>query len=518
MGRVSNALNIRSVDDLVALGRADLLSFSAWPLGYVDQYTLWKWQGDAQEQVQSAYKARLADPIDGKFLALLGPSEHGKTYGIDIPFILWVLAKNRNLRIGIAGSKEELACQLGHGIDRLFKTRGADLEKFGLIPDHPWNAMEKFLQRDDDKLIHPSLKFLGPDTEIQGMRFDVIFLTDFFTKKNQRTPESRRKLQDWLHNTLFPRLEPWGFVVAEGHHVDPEDGYTEMEDDTENWKVIKYRAILQEPSENNGGKATILAPEHWTYKQLARIRARSPADFQMLYQNIPVAREGIVSRGVFEGAYDHARSLKYGATPEIRAAYKRIGIGLDPAFTIKRNSSYSACTVWGLHQDGVHKDLLGGWVLRMLPPALRSKILATILAWNPDDVFIEGNAAQIYLVKDIQKAMGAKASVIQPVYSLDNDPETSVENLMGEAVAQTQAGLITLPYMGQDAQSFVEQMVLEICNFPNGRRDIAMSWNIYENGMKKKYSQGRRLVKTPGFSVVRKMRSGMGGGWGNGNR
>ncbi|HSG28834.1 MAG TPA: hypothetical protein VLA34_10165, partial [Candidatus Krumholzibacterium sp.] len=298
-----------SEDDLISVARSDLVSFSRWPLGYSDQYTLWKCQVEWQEKAQEAYEAKLKDPLNGRHLCLLAPSEHGKTYGLDIPFILWALARNRNLRIGIVGSKDDLSANIGHGIDRIFKDKktAEPLEKFGLYPGYPWNAYEKFLQRDDSKLIHPSLFFVGPDNELQGVRFDIIFLSDFCTFKNQRTPEARAKLLDWLDHTLFPRLEPWGFVMAEGHHVDPDDIYTEFEERSDEWKVLKYRAILEEPSQENGGKGKILAPEQWTYKQLSRIRAKRPSTFQLIYQNVPVQRAGIVQRGILEAALDRGR-------------------------------------------------------------------------------------------------------------------------------------------------------------------------------------------------------------------
>lgn len=498
------APRIQDESDLIEFARNDLVAYSRWPLGYKDQYTLWRCQAEWQEQVQEAYEAKLLDPLKGRHLCLLAPSEHGKTYGLDIPFILWALSRNRNLRIGVVGSKDDLAANIGHGIDRLFKTRAAELEKFGLVPGYPWNAYEKFLQRDDDKLIHPSIMFLGPESEVQGVRFDIIFLSDFATFKNQRTPESRAKLLDWIDHTLFPRLEPWGFVVAEGHHVDPADIYTELEDRDEEWKVIRYRAIIEEPTEENGGKGKVLAPEQWSYKQLNRIRAKRPSVFQLIYQNTPVERAGIVQRATLEAALDRSRSLRHYSDPDIASAYRDIVIGIDPAFTIKRYSSYSVALVWGVTDTG-HMDLLGGWRLKLLPPQLKAKIVQTILAWNPTQVFIEANAAQIFLVKEVQQSLGKLAGKVKPVYTLASDPDTSIEQLMGECVSKVEAGLVTFPYMGQDAQSLVEQLFLEIVNFPNAKtKDVAMAWNITENGLHKTLNNERRSIKFRGISGARR--------------
>lgn len=503
MGRPANETNIKNVADLVALGRADLPSFSRWPLGYTGEYSLWNCQKDWQNQAQESYKAKLANPIDNPFLCLLAPSEHGKTYGLDIPFILWALARNRNLRIGVVSSKDDLAANIGHGIDRIFKTRGDKLKEFGLVPATPWNAYTKFVERDDDKLIHPSIMFLGPDTEVQGVRFDIIFLSDFATFKNQRTPEARRKLMDWVLHSLFPRLEPWGHVIAEGHHVDPDDIYSEFEEAEDEWKVIKYRAIIDEPSESTGGKANLLAPEQWTYKQLNRIRQRDSRVFQLIYQNVPVARTGMVSREALERGLDRGRSLQLYCTPEIRASYDKIALSIDPAFTVKRYSSYSVCLAWGITKSG-HRDLLGGWRDRMLAPQLRSKIVSTIHAWDPDVVYLEANAAQIFFLQEVRAQLGTKADRVKPVYSLSNNPEESVEHLMGTFVSKVESGMVTFPYMGQDAQSLVEQLFIEITNYPTGKTsDVAMACNILENGLQKEGTLERKTIKIKSMGAWR---------------
>ncbi len=500
MPRPKNETNIKDEQDLIELGRADLVSFSRWPLGYQGPSALWNCQKEWQEKIQEAYEARLADTVGGRHLCLLAPSEHGKTYGMDIPFILWALARNRNLRIGVVGSKDDLAANLGHGIDRLFKRRGDDLAKFGLIPGYPWNAYDKFLVRDDDKVIHPSITFLGPDTEVQGVRFDIIFLTDFATFKNQRTVESRRKLLDVIDHTIFPRLEPWGFVVAEGHHVHAEDIYTEFEERYEEWKILKYKAIIEEPSQENNGKAKLLAPEQWTFKQLDRIRARRPGVFKLIYQNYPIQQSGMVSRDLLDQCLDRSRTLQTHGAPEVVNAYERIVIGVDPAFTIKRYSSYSVCLVWGIYANGARKDLLAGWRLKILPPILRTKIVSTIFAWNPDAVFIEANAAQVFFVQEVQARLGKKADVVKPVYSLGNQPDNSVEQLMGECVSQCEAKLVTFPYLGEDARSLVDQLFNELVNFPECQtKDVAMAWNIMENGLKSTDESVRKSHKAPGF-------------------
>ena len=497
------AERVISEADLVSLGRADLVSFSAWPLGYIDEYKLWDCQREWQEEAQRMYEDKLRDGANGRNLCILAPSEHGKTYGLDIPFMLWALARNRNLRIGVVGSKDELAQKIGNGIDRLFRVRGEALSKFGLLPGYPWNAEEKYLQRDDDRLLDPSIRFIGPDSELQGCRFDIIFLTDFATFKNQRSEESRNKLREWIFNTLLPRLEPWGFVIGEGHHVDARDIYTELKEAEDEWKVCTYRAIITEPCAENDNQAVVLAPEHWTYKALSRIRQRSPSTFQLIYQNNPVERACTISREVLERSLDRSRPLLNSPMPELSLAYKEIHMAFDLAFSTNRWSKYSVCVVVGIGQDD-REDLLAGWRLRLLPPQLRAKLIAEILKWKPvlTKCHIEANAAQVYVVDDIRKALGTASAIINPVYTAKDNPETMPEASVGELVTQLQCGNATLPYGNHDAQAFSDSFMDELVDYPGKYTDCVMAWAILKNGRRRAWNLERTTTRTSGLKGI----------------
>lgn len=496
-------VHVLSDDDLVPVGRADLTAFTRWPLGMRGDYALWDCQLSWQHRIREAYLGKLKDPENGRHLVQLAPSEHGKTTSMGIPFALWALSKDRNLRIIVAGSKDSLAQNVGSGIDRHFANRPGDLGRFGLLQGAPWNAEEKYVQRDNDNLIHPSMLFVGPETEFQGKRADIIIATDLATFKNQRTKESRQKLSDWFYQTLMQRLEPWGFVLVEGHHVHPEDLYTELEEDPE-FAVHKDRAILQEPSEENDGHAKILAPEHWSYSQLARKRERRPGVFQLIFQNTPTAIQGLVARENLERALDRSRPLIYTMRPEVREAYVKIEMGVDPAFSLTRWASHSACWVRGVTAAG-RKDFLGGWRQKLLPHQLEAKLVVTILAMRPDVVYIESNAAQIYLVENVRKAMvrhDVKPDIIQPVQTTAT-PEHTVEEAVSDCIVSIENGMSTFPYQGADAQELTEQLFTEILNYPPQNKhkspDVLMAWVVLNRGSLKSESQVRKTIRTGGL-------------------
>lgn len=501
-------LKLKSDDDLVDLGREDLVAFSRWPLGYTGETELWDCQRQWQDLIQEMYRQKCTGASTARHLCLLAPSEHGKTNGVVLPFILWALARNRNLRVIVAGSRDELSEQVGYGVDRLVVKYKDRLVKFGLVPAYPWNTQQKYFARDNDQLIHPSLFFCGPDTEMQGQRADIIVCTDLFTHKNSRSAESRQKVMDWMEHTLFPRLEPNGFILLEGHHAHSEDGYTVLEEFEDDFKVVKYKAILEEPCEANKGKGRVLAPEQWSYQQLARIRQRRPSVFLLMYQNQPVETVGLVNREILERALDRGRPLVNTAGPEVKAAYSKLVMGVDPAFSIRRWSKYSACWLIGVTHDG-HQDLLGGWRLRILPHQLRAKVVQSILAWMPDDVYIEANAAQIFLIEEVRRQLNRIADRIHPVYTLGTGEDTA-EETVSSIVAMIEAGRATLPYLGQEAQALSEQLFTEIINFPTGRyTDLIMAWAVAHKGLTVAGRSERRVTRFAGIaSAVAALRRG----------
>ena len=500
---MAEGTRVFSDDDLVALGRADLTAFTRWPLGMRGKYDLWKCQLAWQHRIREAYLAKLANPANGRHMVQLAPSEHGKTTSMALPFLVWALARDRNLRVIVAGSKDTLAENVGSGIDRHFANKSVELARFGLHQGAPWNSQEKYVLRDNDNLIHPSMLFVGPETEFQGKRADIIICTDLATFKNQRTKESRQKISDWFYNTLMQRLEPWGFVLVEGHHVHHEDFYTELEEDPE-FAMHKDRAIIEEP-DWSGQRSKILAPEHWTYEALARKRERRPGMFQMIFQNQPAAIQGMVARENLERCLDRSRPIIYAMKPEIRECYTKIEMGVDPAFSLSRWSSHSACWVRGVTDTG-RNDFLSGWRAKLLPHQLEAKLIVTILALKPDVVYVEANAAQVYLIENLRKAMirhNLRPEIIQPVYTTATGDD-NVAQAVSDCVVSIETGMSTFPYQGEEAQSLAEQLFLEILNYPPTNKhkspDVLMAWVVCDRGSKKTEASTRRTIPNRGLT------------------
>lgn len=497
-GVIKPRVRIDTEEDRIEAARQDVPFFSYYALGYAGRTDLAPHQVIWQELAQDHLVAKLEGKEGARNLCILGPSEHGKTFGLDVPFVLWILSRfwfglhgykgyvhGRNLRIGILGSKKDKAIAIGTVIDRLFKVRGPELAKFGLVPGYPWNSEQKYLERDEEKDVAPSIHCFGPDSEAQGDRFDVLLMTDFFTVKNNRSPELREKLLDYLDQTVYNRMEENSFILSVGHHVDNDDNYTRFEEDEDEWKVVKFKAVTEEPSQENGNQAKTLWPTKWPYEKLAKIRKQRPAVFQLMYQQEKAAKSGAVERGTFDSCLDRGRSALNYLEADLRLIYKEIDVCIDPAFSITRDAAHSACWVRGITAEG-RRDVLTGWHLKLLPPQLKAKIKQTILVFLPDKIYIEANAAQILLCADVEadvkRELGEMATRVTPVYTSGTAIEETPEHFAGRIVSLLEKGLITFPYLGESARSLAENFWFQLSRFPAKPDDALKAMIIGEHG------------------------------------
>ena len=489
-------MRICSDEDLVHAARADLVCFSLWPL----RFKPWKCQRMWQELIQSEYTTK---PEERKHLIMLAPSEHGKTTAMGIPLALWLLSRDSALRIIVAGSKDNIAAQLGYGIDKRLNKFPQDFAKLGIVKSFPWSIYEKYLERENDEsLIHPSLQFIGPNSEAQGQRADVIICTDLCTIKNSRTPETRRQMRDWFDQTLMPRLEPNGWIFMEGHHVHNEDLYADLEDDPD-FRVVKFSAITREPSETN--KPEVLAPERWTYKLLDQRRRQRPGVFQLIYQNKKVATSGFITRETMELCLDHARPMLSSIPEDVRRAYDKIVMSMDPAWSVKKWAKYSVLGVAGIPRDNPRKrDWLFFWRDRLTSKALKDKMKLTLTLIKPDYCFIEANAAQVFfvdqLIEEVKKESGEQlAAKVRHVWTAESNDWT-MEKGFSEVVERFIAVEMTLPYGDEAGRVASEQFITEVEQFPGKYTDTVMQAVVMEKGLSEIAKSDRTCYQTRGIT------------------
>ena len=72
----------------------------------------------------------------------------------------------------------------------------------------------------------------------------------------------------------------------------------------------------------------------------------------------------------------------------------------------------------------------------------------------------------------------------QIFFTLNNNPDESVEAYVGRIVRMMEAGLYTIPYGDPLAREFADQLMTEIINFGSMRlKDCLLSLQIFERGL-----------------------------------
>lgn len=136
----------------------------------------------------------------------------GKTTTCTVAKAIHLLAKNRNLRIGIASKAKgnsqaflkEIKGHLEHN-ERL-------IEVFGEFYDPrrvaKWDDSEIEVVGRTKHAKEASITCLGVDSAIVSKHFDVLISDDLVDEENSRTKHMRDKIKVWNYQTLDPTLEP----------------------------------------------------------------------------------------------------------------------------------------------------------------------------------------------------------------------------------------------------------------------------------------------------------------------
>ena len=132
----------------------------------------------------------------------------GKSKQFSVAWVVWMLGRNPRLRVAIVSKNAKIAKQLTNECAKLIEESADVREIFPhLKPGDTWNEGERFVERPAG-VRDPSLKPIGVNTDITGMRFDIVILDDVLDLENSRILTRRDAVETWINSVLFSRLEP----------------------------------------------------------------------------------------------------------------------------------------------------------------------------------------------------------------------------------------------------------------------------------------------------------------------
>lgn len=278
----------------------------------------------------------------------------------------------------------------------------------------------------------------------------------------------RQRVKDNYDQTLFSRLNDKqnGAIVAIQQRLHEDDLAAYLLDKGD-FEHLNLRAIAEEEDcypLTNGHyvrrKGEALFPAREPIDILEEIRSSiGPAAFAAQYQQQPVPPGGNRFRMDWVKTYDPD------LTPE-RSHLMMVAQSWDTATSRLPNADWSACSTWGLTQQGI-------WLLldvdrdRLEYPDLKQRVLALQRRWKAEIVLIEDAAAGRPLVQELrQDQVNRRLSIpyntfIARVARLDKETRLDAQT------ARIQEGRVLFPTRAPWLAEFWN----EFRAFPKGRHD-----------------------------------------------
>ena len=291
---------------------------------------------------------------------------------------------------------------------------------------------------------------VGRGGALTGRGADLLILDDLLKNAEEARSEAvRRLLYEWYTSVARTRLQPDGAIVliSTRWHEDDLAGRL-LGQGGEDWYVVSLPAIAEvNESFRRAGEA--LWPEKFSLEALEQIRREiGGAAFASLYQQRPAAAEGAVFKREWWRYYRE--------TPP----FKRVVQSWDTAFKTGAENDFSACTTWGVADNGYY--LLWFWRGKVEFPELKRRMKWLADEWKPVQILVEDKGSGQSLVQELKYE---SALPIIPI-KVDSDKRTRAQVITGVI----EAGKVFLPESAPWLNDYVDQLAA----FPNGAHDDAV--------------------------------------------
>lgn len=347
-----NVPDPNDVHKLCTPARKALADFALFRRRYLGRIST-PWQTQAALEM-----ARRVETPEKEYVVVNAPPGSGKStlFTCDIP--LWLICRNRALRIMIGSRTEKQAknytARIRRNLERTQPVRADpdevargiavdavaclvhDYGRFKPLRSDLWRIEEFVVAQHGDVAAEdkePSFSAYGKDSGFLGGRYDVVIWDDLVDRKTTRTAEAREDLVRWWETEAETRVEPGGLFVLQGQrmsgddlyryaldktvHLTDESGEDADPDETEKERqyahiVFKahYPELCRPPDTHRRDapaypKGCLLDPYRLTWRLLETVRKNKAERFAVLYQQEDADPTGVLVRPVWiEGGID----------------------------------------------------------------------------------------------------------------------------------------------------------------------------------------------------------------------
>ena len=297
---------------------------------------------------------------------------------------------------------------------------------------------------------------------LTGLGGDMFVIDDPQKPADAQSETRRKKVNDWVANTLMSRLDNKEtgviIVVMQRVHMDDLSGF--LLSRSNDWEHLSLPAIAEADEESpiaenddyHRRAGEVLHPAHESLETLLKLQNQIGSyDFAAQYQQSPIPPGG----GMIKKNW-----LRYYKKHELPGRTYRTKIlqSWDCAAKEGVNNDYSVCTTWQVyHQKSYYLlDMVRG---RWDYPTLKAQAIAHAKRYEPDWVLIEDTSTGTALAQEL------KVELTRPVKPVSVDRD-KVGRLYVEQ-AKFEAGLVHFP----EGAPFLADLEAELLTFPQSRHD-----------------------------------------------
>lgn len=433
------------------------------------------------------FHEEISEAIRGDYRRVLIniPPYHSKSTLVSVFDTVYDICYDKNLRTAIVSKSLDFAEAFVRQISEILtneelyaETEGNLIDDFG--PFKPegkstWNNQEIIVAGRTRAEKDPTVKALGFGNQIYGRRFDKIKFDDVATLENSKNPDRVMGMLEWIDKEALSRIGKSGIAIWIGTRVAPGDVYSTLQN-RPGYKVIRYPALIDDELE------TVLWPEHFPYSQVLIHRSEmSPADFQLVYQNVDVpGLNASFTADMMEASKDTNRQVGH-----YESGWRLIA-GLDPAGGNK-GSGFTAMVLLAVDLNTGKRFVVDAVAERsMKAPRLKQLMFEWSEKYPIYEWRVESNGVQSQLVQyneEIIQHLAKKGIRVVPHQTHSNkwDADFGVESL----APLFHAELVSIPWAGAHSAQKFQKLLEEFIAFPMGiTSDLVMAFWFAELGIR----------------------------------
>ncbi len=389
-----------------------------WAIDYLPEYFT-----DEPSRFHVDLLRALADP-GKRLIARVAPRGHAKSTCAALAYPLWCICQRRRRNIVIVTHETSLARQFVSDIRTELETNERILADYGDVCGGSENSESRGRKPRTQKRAWSSTKFTtstgitvqakGSGASFRGLRVgpqrpDLVICDDLEKDEHVRTPEQRRKLENWLRRVVMPALAPDGQLLVLGSIIHYDSLLANLRDPKRfpRWDYAVYRALEAEPAADAGFRRISLWPARWPVEKLDLERERiGTLAFEQEYQANPIDDSLRVFRPEWLRRYE-AESIANAKLTHLMA--------VDPA-TGTTGGDYFALWVGGIDDAGtIYTRVLALERIGVVEQVRR--VIAAFEQWRPVKIGIETVAYQAAL-KEILAEESRRRGLYLPLVAI----------------------------------------------------------------------------------------------------